>query len=400
MLYSLTKYARFTAVFISISVLDSSHSLASKTSTNPDKKEVARPKIEVCFVLDTTGSMGGLIQGAKDKIWSIANELVNTEPTPEIKFSLIGYRDRTDDYVTKVTDLTDDLDAIHTKLMAFAADGGGDSPESVNQALNESVSKISWTEGRQVLKIIFLVGDAPPHMDYKGEKQYPEICHLAVKNDLIINAIQCGRDAKTASIWQEIARKSEGSFAAIQQNGGTVAIATPFDAEISKYNHVINSTVVGYGTPAQQIEVARKVTSNEKSSFEAQADRIAFMSKSARIAGGGLGGGGGRAIGGENDLVELLINDKLAMDEIEVDQLPPDLKKLSEKEQQVELQKRIDLRKENRKKVDELIRNRSDYIANQNKNMEKKDRDSFDAKVKAMIRKQAATRGIEYSKSK
>ena len=400
MLYSLTKYARFTAVFISISVLDSSHSLASKTSTNPDKKEVARPKIEVCFVLDTTGSMGGLIQGAKDKIWSIANELVNTEPTPEIKFSLIGYRDRTDDYVTKVTDLTDDLDAIHTTLMAFAADGGGDSPESVNQALNESVSKISWTEGRQVLKIIFLVGDAPPHMDYKGEKQYPEICHLAVKNDLIINAIQCGRDAKTASIWQEIARKSEGSFAAIQQNGGTVAIATPFDAEISKYNHVINSTVVGYGTPAQQIEVARKVTSNEKSSFEAQADRIAFMSKSARIAGGGLGGGGGRAIGGENDLVELLINDKLAMDEIEVDQLPPDLKKLSEKEQQVELQKRIDLRKENRKKVDELIRNRSDYIANQNKNMEKKDRDSFDAKVKAMIRKQAATRGIEYSKSK
>src|SRR5438552_19192440 len=34
-----------------------------------------KPRIEVCFVLDTTGSMGGLIEGAKQKIWSIANEI-------------------------------------------------------------------------------------------------------------------------------------------------------------------------------------------------------------------------------------------------------------------------------------------------------------------------------------
>lgn len=362
-----------------------------------------RPQIEVVFVLDTTGSMGGLIQSAKDKIWSIANELVNTEPTPQIKFGLIGFRDRGDQYITQITDLTDDLDNIHTKLMAFAAAGGGDGPESVNQALYESVSKINWTNKREVLKIVFLVGDAPPHMDYQDEKQYPEICQIAVKNDLIINTIQCGNQSQTTVVWQEIARKSEGSFAAIQQSGGTVAIATPFDADIAKINSEINSTVVGYGTASQQMDVARKIASNEKASFEAKADRIAFMSKMPMSVGGGGGGfgGGGRVVGGQNDLVALLIDKEIEFKEVEVDKLPADLKSLGEKERQAEIQKRIDRRQTNRTKVDQLIKQRTDYIEKEKQRLEKEGiNDSFDAKVKAMIRKQAATRGIEYQDNK
>ena len=70
----------------------------------------ARPEIEVCFVLDTTGSMSGLIEGAKRKIWSIANDIASAKPTPNVKMGLIGYRDRGDKYVTKVYDLTDNID--------------------------------------------------------------------------------------------------------------------------------------------------------------------------------------------------------------------------------------------------------------------------------------------------
>jgi hypothetical protein len=39
--------------------------LFAKTAPPPQSK----PRIQVCFVLDTTGSMGGLIEGAKQKIW-------------------------------------------------------------------------------------------------------------------------------------------------------------------------------------------------------------------------------------------------------------------------------------------------------------------------------------------
>src|SRR5215217_6762964 len=96
----------------------------------------SKPRIEVCFVLDTTGSMGGLIEGAKQKIWSIANEMISAQPTPELKLGLIGYRDRGDDYVVKSFGLTDDIDAIYGHLRDFQAGGGGDAPESVNEEMN------------------------------------------------------------------------------------------------------------------------------------------------------------------------------------------------------------------------------------------------------------------------
>ena len=128
----------------------------------------AHPKVDVVFVLDTTGSMSGLIQTAKDKIWSIATTMASAQPTPEIRIGLVAYRDRGDQYITRVVDLSDDLDSVYATLMDFQADGGGDTPESVNQALFDAVHNISWSQDSQAYRVVFLVGDAPPHMDYPG----------------------------------------------------------------------------------------------------------------------------------------------------------------------------------------------------------------------------------------
>src|ERR1043166_2869686 len=98
-----------------------------------------KSRIEVCFVLDTTGSMGGLIEGAKQKIWSIANEMVSAKPTPELKLGLIGYRDRGDEYVVKSFQPTDDIDCIYAHLRDFRAGGGGDPPESVKEARAKAI---------------------------------------------------------------------------------------------------------------------------------------------------------------------------------------------------------------------------------------------------------------------
>src|SRR5947209_16830776 len=133
----------------------------------PAKAPAPRPEVEVVFCLDTTGSMGGLINAAKQKIWSICNQIAGGTPTPRVRVGLVAYRDRGDAYVTKVFDLTDDLDAIHGHLMGFQAQGGGDFPESVNQALYDAVTQVKWSTDKKTLKMIFLVGDAPPHMDYK-----------------------------------------------------------------------------------------------------------------------------------------------------------------------------------------------------------------------------------------
>ena len=76
------------------------------------------PRVEVVFCLDTTGSMEGLIEGAKQKIWSISNKIVGGEPTPDLYIGLVGYRDYGDQYVTRVHPLDDDLDRVYENLMS------------------------------------------------------------------------------------------------------------------------------------------------------------------------------------------------------------------------------------------------------------------------------------------
>ena len=97
---------------------------------------IAKPAVEVAFVLDTTGSMGGLIEGAKRKIWSIATAIVDSNPDADIRIGLVAYRDIGDDYVTRTFDLTTDIQDLYANLLELKARGGGDWPESVNEALD------------------------------------------------------------------------------------------------------------------------------------------------------------------------------------------------------------------------------------------------------------------------
>src|SRR6266404_9998408 len=182
--------------------------LVSAAQADEKKPETKKPKVEVVFCLDTTGSMTGLIQGAKDKIWSICNQIVSGKPSPDLKVGLVAFRDKGDAYVTQVHDLNDDLDAVHGKLKTFQAAGGGDIPEHVNAALFDSVHKIKWSEDKKTLRIIFLVGDAPAHMDYTDDVKYPETCKEACKKAIIINTIQCGNSSECMKFWKDIAVKA------------------------------------------------------------------------------------------------------------------------------------------------------------------------------------------------
>ena len=195
----------------------------------------------------------------------------------------VVYRDRGDQYVTQAFDLTDDVDEVYGKLMKFQAQGGGDTPESVNQALHEAVTKIGWDKSKKVLKLVFLVGDAPPHMDYQDDVKYPAVCKQAVKKDLIINTVQCGGMASTTPIWKEIAKLAEGDYVAIAQTGGVAAISTPVDAEIAKLNRELGVTVVAYGDARGRATVARKLALAADADDEVAADRLSALGRLARL---------------------------------------------------------------------------------------------------------------------
>jgi Mg-chelatase subunit ChlD len=346
-----------------------------------------RPRIEICFVLDTTGSMGGLIEGAKQKIWSIANEMIRAKPTPEIRIGLVAYRDRGDEYVTRSYDLTNDVDAVYGHLKSFQAAGGGDEPESVNEALAAAVREMSWSTDRHVLKIIFLVGDAPPHIDYADGPKYPQVCQQAVKKDLIINTVQCGNIPRTTPFWKEIAQLSEGSYAAIPQSGNMVAIPTPMDEKLAALNRELGGTLVGYGGAPARRSVVSKQLAAEAAPASVAADRLAFNSVS------------GVAVQGEGELLDGLSSGKLKLATLKKDELPQEMQKLSDKELKAEIEKKQKERSEVQAQIQKLSQEREAYIVAERKKLAEQGKgDSFDAQVAASTRAEAARKGIEYEK--
>ena len=359
------------------------HAFALDQTEKPQPKP-ARPRMEVCFVLDTTGSMSGLIEGAKQKIWSIANEMISAKPTPELRLGLVAYRDRGDAYVVKSFDLTNDIDAVYANLRGCSAGGGGDTPESVNEALNEAVTKMAWSGDRNVLKIIFLVGDAPPHMDYANAPKYPEICQVAMKKDLIINTVQCGVISETAPVWKEIAKLSEGSYVAIAQEGGMLAIATPMDAELAELNRKIGGTLVAYGSVSMRHAVAAKQAASEAAPAAVAADRLSFNVKS------------GKSVQGEGELLDSLAAGKLKISEVKKDQLPAEWQKLDDAELKANLEKKQRERADLQAKIAKLNRERDEYLTAERKKQASVKADSFDEQVTAAIRAQAARKGISY----
>ena len=346
-----------------------------------------KPRIEVCFALDTTGSMGGLIEGAKTKIWSIANEIAKAKPTPQVRFGLIGYRDRGDEYVTRVFDLTEDIDAIYGSLHEFRADGGGDTPESVNQALHEAVTKMTWTPSRDVLKIVFLVGDCPPHMDYTDDTKYPDTCQQAVKTDLIINTILCGGNEEAARIWQEIARLSEGEYAAIGQSGDMIAVTTPFDEKIASVSRELGGTVLAYGAPGARHEVASKLALSASAPAAVAADRVAFAGRAA----------GGAVVTGEGDLLGAIEEGTVKLAELKPEELPAELRDLEPAAREKVIAERQAERQALQEKVNALVKEREEYLRRERERLAQSGtKDAFDEKVAEMIRQQAARKGIQY----
>jgi Mg-chelatase subunit ChlD len=120
--------ALFATTAIGVAVFPSFQQAQALTTVKTHTTAIQNHRIEVVFILDTTSSMSGLIEAAKEKIWSIATTMASAEQTPDIRMGLVAFRDRGDSYVTRVLDLSQDLDSMYANLMDFRAQGGGDGP--------------------------------------------------------------------------------------------------------------------------------------------------------------------------------------------------------------------------------------------------------------------------------
>src|SRR6195952_5538984 len=284
----------------------------------------AKPTVEVAFVLDTTGSMGGLIEGAKRKIWSIVTAIADSNPDADVRMGLVAYRDIGDDYVTRTFDLTTDIQDLYANLLELKARGGGDWPESVNEALDVAVNKLQWTPSSDTTRIVFLVGDAPPHMDYAQDTKYPVTLSVAKQKDIIVNAVLAGNAADTERVWRDIAQNGNGRFIPIPQDGGQgVVIETPFDEDIIILQREINGTGIPYGPAPMQKRTEDKTRqlSQVAAAAPSQASEMAsYLNKRAKSS--------SEAVTGDGDLVSDVKAGRTSFSAIKDEDLPENLRAL------------------------------------------------------------------------
>jgi hypothetical protein len=349
----------------------------------------AKPKVDVVFVLDTTGSMAGLIQAAKEKIFSIAGSMAAAQPAPEIRIGLVAYRDRGDQYVTKVVDLSADLDSVYAQLLDFTADGGGDGPESVNQALYDAVHAVSWSRDPASYKVIFLVGDASPHMDYQDDVKYPATIAAAKQKGIVINTVQCGNDTDTHRHWLEVASLAGGAFFQVGQSGDAVAIATPFDADIASLSRSLDDTRVYYGTKDEMQRHEAKMAATAK------LHALASEASRARRADFNVSASGAANAFGEGELVADVAAGRVDVMKVPPAALPAPLQAMSEEARVAYIEEQAGKRTELKKQIAELSAKREAYLAEQVK-AKGGAKDSFDDQVYAAVKEQAAKAGLEY----
>jgi hypothetical protein len=133
----------------------------SMTKIIPVNKPVYNT-LDIMFVVDATGSMGDEIRYLKTELLDVINRAGIELPGVQIRMGSVFYRDKGDEYVTRPFGFTTNANELTNFVKNQEANGGGDYPEAVDEALQTSVQDQQWSVNA-VNRLLFLILDAPPH---------------------------------------------------------------------------------------------------------------------------------------------------------------------------------------------------------------------------------------------
>jgi hypothetical protein len=248
----------------------------------PQQQSSGTRHVDLVIALDTSSSMDGLIDSARQKLWDVVNLLGKAKPAPILRVGLISYGNTGYDakagWVRKDSDLTTDLDGLYAKLFALRT-GGGD--EYVARAVSDATRTMQWDQNSDTLKIIFVAGNEPANQDPKIAVE--SAVQAAREKGIFVNAIYCGSQSAGEAVgWANVAKLGAGKFAAIDQNR-IVRVSTPMDEELAKLSVELNQTYVAYGRAGDEKKANQAQQDANASSLgrEAAASRAAAKSKSS-----------------------------------------------------------------------------------------------------------------------
>ncbi len=380
---------------LAVPLLPSAPALGGDNPADARPADKAQP-IDLVLCLDVSGSMNGLIDSAKIKLWEIVNEMARLKPTPDLRVSLYSYGHDTypadKGWVRKENDLTRDLDDVYKTLNALTINGG---TELVARVSKTALDEQKWSQEAGALKLIFVCGNEPANQDKVVSLE--EIQALAKKQGVIVNTIYCGSAASgEARGWQTFAENCGGRHVNIDQNKAVqqVAIKTEYDEQILKLNAQLNNTYVAYGVKgAEKLENQAAQDANAAKAPTNGGAPAAALSRAASKA-------GGLYRNSTWDLVDRMKEDKsFDITKLKEEELCDEMKKLKPDERLAYVKKTAEEREKLQKEIGELSAKRQKKIDAELAKLPKTDADkALDEAVKAVVREQAAAKGFQVGK--
>ncbi len=347
--------------------------------------EAPERPIDVAICLDTSGSMSGLIESAKQKLWAVVNELAQAEPTPYLRVAVIEYGNtgiaEEAGWVAKRLDLTTDLDEVYNTLFAFTTRGG---TEYVARATTAAREQLEWSPDAAALKIIFVCGNEPATQD--PEITIEDACKAAITDGIIVNSIFCGNVAEGENTgWLRVAQLADGRYAAIDQDNGVVRIATPFDDQLAELSGKLNETYLAYGARGAY-------GAANQAAQDANAAGLAPGAAAERA----LAKAGTQYRNAGWDLVDASAQEGFDLATIPEDQLPEDMRGMTLAERKAHIEKMATARATLQKQMGELGRQRDEFAKAEMKKQGLDEEDSLDAAMRAAVREQAVRNGFRF----
>ena len=348
----------------SFSVMSCNNTVPTNQSQNLGVKIEESTKIQVAILLDTSGSMDGLIEQAKSRLWNIVNTLTTLKysgKTPTIEIALYEYGNdgiaAEKNYIRQITPLTTDLDLISEKLFSLRTNGGS---EYCGAVIDTATKELKWDDGKNNMKLVYICGNEGFN---QGPINYKEAISDALKKGIYINTIFCGNQEEGIRLfWKDGADVAQGKYFNIDSNQAIQYIATPYDVKINELNIKINMTYISYGAQGEAKKMNQAVQDKNAESISAANSTERAVSKSKA------------AYTNTNwDLVDRVKEDKDAISKIKAEELPSELKGKSATEIKTIVAEKTKEREAIQKEIAELAKKRQDFIDAEAKKQNTKD---------------------------
>jgi len=354
-------------------------------------KPIEPPKIQLAILLDTSGSMDGLIDQTRNQLWQVVNEFTSAKRngiTPTLEVALFEYgndgNSRDTGFVRMLNNFTGELDKVSEGLFSLTTNGGS---EYCGFAIKTAIRSLNWSHSNRDIKTIFIAGNEP---FTQGPVNYREALRLASQQGIAVNTIHAGdHQVGIDTGWQNGAKLAGGDYMSIDANQRTVHVIAPQDQRIAELNQQLNKTYVPYGKHGQ--EKSRRQLAQDQQSQKISAG---LMAKRARSKSSSY------YRNNSWDLVDAMKDGDIAEEDLgklkEAD-LPEPMKKMDNKQKKAYVLKKAEKRKKINEEIKSLSKERKIYVAEKKRKLVANAPSMSDALTKA-IKKQAKKKDYQFEK--